>query len=87
MGEFANLHVKQRGGRQWQPNYRGDDKNKLRVDIPNFSGDLDIEGQLDWLTEVDKFFEYTMLSEDRKSKFDTYMLKGGASVCGIDWRG
>ena len=47
-GEFANLHGRQQGGRQWQPNYRGDDEYKLRVDIPNFSDDLDIKGRLDW---------------------------------------
>ena len=35
-GEFTNPRGRQREGRQWQPNYSG-------VDIPNFSGDLDIE--------------------------------------------
>ena len=50
------------------------------MDIPNFSGDLDIEMFLDWLTKVDRFFEYTKLSEDRKVKFVGYWLKGRALV-------
>ena len=77
MGEFTNPHGRQRGGRQWQPNYRGDDEYKLQVDIPNFSGDLGIERFFDWLTKVDRFFEYT---EYRKVKFVTYKLKRRALV-------
>ena len=44
---------------------------------PYFSGDLDIKGFLDWLTEVDRFFEST---ENRKVKFVAYRLKEGASI-------
>ena len=80
MGEYVNPRGRQRGGRQWQPNYRGDDEYKLKVDIPNFSGDLNIERFLGWLTKVDKFFDYTELPDDRKVKFVAYKLKGGASV-------
>ena len=80
LGEYANLCGRQRGGRQWQPNYKGDDEYKLKVDIPNFSCDFNIEGLLEWLTEVDRFFDYTELLDDRKVKFVAYRLKGGASI-------
>ena len=72
--------VLQRGGRQWQPNYRGGDEYKLKVDIPNFSGDPNIERFLDWLIEVGRSFDYTELPDDRKVKFVAYLLKGGALV-------
>ena len=59
---------------------RHDDEFKLKVDITNFNGDLDIEGSLDWLIEEDRFFEYTELPENRKVKFFAHRLKGRASV-------
>ena len=56
--------------------YRGDDKYKLKVDISNFHGDLNIEVFLDWLIELDRFFNYTELVDDRKVKFFACRLKG-----------
>ena len=35
---------------------------------------------MDWLTKVDRFFDYIELTDDKKVKFVTYKLKGGASV-------
>ena len=32
------------------------------------------------MTDIDKFFDYTELLEDRKVKFVVYRLKGGALV-------
>ena len=34
----------------------------------------------DWLTKLDRFFEYTEFYDDRKVKFITYKLEGRASV-------
>ena len=59
---------------------RYDDEFKLRVDIPTFSGYLDIEGFLDWIIEADRFFEYMGIPEKRKAKLVAFRLKGGASV-------
>ena len=39
-------------------NYNRHGEFKLRADISTFSGDLNIEGFLDWITEVDCFFEF-----------------------------
>ena len=41
---------------------------------------LILRGFFDWLTKVDKLFEYTKFSDDRKVKFIAYKLKVRASV-------
>ena len=39
-----NMQIHVVGRRQWQQNYRKDIEYKLKVDILNFSGYLNIEG-------------------------------------------
>ena len=48
------------------------DEFKLKVDIPTFSGDLDLEGFLKWITEVDRFFKYMEILEEKKVKLVSF---------------
>ncbi|XP_019053155.1 PREDICTED: uncharacterized protein LOC109114638 [Nelumbo nucifera] len=85
LGAALVLPGDDRNGRNWRnpSNFnprRNHDEFKLKVDIPTFSGDLDIEGLLDWITEVDRFFEYMEIPKERRVKLVAFRLKGGASV-------
>ena len=40
------------------------DTYKVKVEIPTFNGNIDIEGCLDWLYEVETFFEVMNIPED-----------------------
>lgn len=52
----------------------------LNIDIPNFTGHAHVEEFLNWVSVVDKFFDYIEMVEDKKAKLVTYMLHGGASA-------
>ena len=53
---------------------RHDGEFKLKVDIPTFSRDLDIEEFLNWITKVDRFFEYMEILKERKIKLVAFLL-------------
>ncbi|KAK1261225.1 hypothetical protein QJS04_geneDACA019084 [Acorus gramineus] len=53
---------------------------RINIDLPSFNGHLNIEEFLDWLAEVERFFDYMDIPEERKEKLVAYKLKGGASA-------
>nr|GEU68788.1 hypothetical protein [Tanacetum cinerariifolium] len=52
---------------------------RIKADIPTFSGSLNIEDFLDWVSETEKYFELMDIPEDSQVKYVTYKLRGAAS--------
>ncbi|XP_026420705.1 uncharacterized protein LOC113316772 [Papaver somniferum] len=53
---------------------------KLKADISNFHGGLQIEELLDWFYEVESFFNFMDVPDSSKVKLVAYKLKGGAAA-------
>nr|GEU45665.1 putative nucleotidyltransferase, ribonuclease H [Tanacetum cinerariifolium] len=56
------------------------DYYRVKAEIPNFVGNLNIEAMLDWLYEVDKFFDIMEVPEEEQVKVVAYKLRGGAGA-------
>ncbi|KAL5787693.1 hypothetical protein ACOSP7_004642 [Xanthoceras sorbifolium] len=63
---------------QQQVQYGALPKYKVKADIPNFNGMFKIEELLDWLCEVESFFQFMDVPDDAQLKMVVYKLKGGA---------
>ena len=64
-----------RRGYQREPNRQ---MFQIKMDLPGFNGQLQIEAFLDWLVLVERFFDYMDILEDKKVKLVVYRLLGGA---------
>eukprot|EP00253_Pinus_taeda_P011055 PITA_11055 len=54
--------------------------HKPKHELPTYDGSLSAEVLLDWLSEVDKFFEFEETSEEKQVRFAATKLKGHASL-------
>ena len=52
----------------------------MKVNIPFFNENLDIESFLNWIYEVDKFFDIAYVPMEKQVKFVVYKLKRGATA-------
>ena len=50
----------------------------MKVELPSFNGNVSIEEYLDWVNEVEKFFDYMGTADDKQVCLMAYKLKGGA---------
>ncbi|KAH7565561.1 hypothetical protein JRO89_XS09G0227400 [Xanthoceras sorbifolium] len=53
---------------------------RLKVDIRSFSGTFKIEEFLDWLYEVEFFFQFMDIPDNKRVKMVAYKLKGAAAA-------
>jgi hypothetical protein len=52
----------------------------VKIDLHNFNGYLHVENFLDWILEVENFFDYMQTPEAQQVKLVAYKLRGGAST-------
>ena len=53
---------------------------RMKVELPSFNGNVSIEEYLDWVSEVEKFFDYMGTADDKQVCLVAYKIKGGAST-------
>ena len=68
------------GGRHVHDSDRDGGDFRLEVDIPYFSGNLNIEDFIDWLANISKFFDYMEVTKEKRVGLVAFRLKGGASA-------
>jgi hypothetical protein len=53
---------------------------KVKMDIPVYEGNLDVEELLDWIRALDTYFDYEDIEEDKKVRHAITRLKGHAAL-------
>lgn len=66
------------GGRRAPDN--NNNNFRIKLDLPCFNGHLYAESFLDWMLEVENFFDYMQIPEAQQVNLVAYKLQGGASA-------
>jgi hypothetical protein len=53
---------------------------RARMEIPMYEGNLEVEELLDWVSAMDKYFDYEDIEEDKMVKHAVKRLKGHATL-------
>ena len=56
--------------------YQEQSNYQIKVELPSFNGNVCIEEYLDWVSEVEKFFDYMGTVDDKQVCLVAYKLKG-----------
>ena len=54
--------------------------SRSRPEFPTYDGSLIVEHLIDWISELDKYFEYDEVEEDKRVRLVVTRLKGYASL-------
>jgi hypothetical protein len=54
--------------------------SRVKIDIPMYEGNLDTEELLDWIREMDKYFDYEDVEEEKKVRHVVTRLKGHVAL-------
>ena len=52
----------------------------IKIEVPDYAGNLKPEEFIDWLNSMEKFFEWNSMIEEKKVKFTCTKLKGYAMI-------
>nr|GFB67854.1 subtilisin-like protease [Tanacetum cinerariifolium] len=77
---YGSLSDEEEEGKRVDPaNQQRNRMPRIKANIPTFSGSLNIEDFLDWVSETEKYFELMDIPEDPQVKYVAYKLRGVAS--------
>ena len=72
---FANHRPTRCGGKQVRDFDSDEGDFRLKVDIPYFNDNLNIEDFIDWLVDIDKFFDYMEVPEEKRVRLVACRLR------------